>query len=560
MKFPVVFALALGACAPGFKQTPHDRPFQRAADTAPVPKPAPTARISDIWDHMRHSTVVPLGRAISPGRYAKLLIGGRSASDVNAFGQVPDSAWFTNRIGRRAVAPEVLERGPNVSDGPAAGPLTVIGGKPSGVTPGVVLRDAAGVVWHVKFDHPAWPELASGAEMVASRFLWAAGYHVPETWLVRLDLGRLRLAPNAMTRDEYGLSKRCEPSDLDELLAQLNPDAEGRLRSIFSRRVPGEVIGPFAYRGFRSDDANDQIPHERRRSLRGLRVLAAWLNNTDTRAQNTIDTFIVDPADPRRGHVRHYLIDFGDSLGAAGVREKHIGEGYEYLVDWPAIGVRIAALGLRSPYWARMYRSPFRSAGVFEADVFEPDRWKPVYANPAFIEATRRDELWAAGLLARFTPGLIVAAVATAEYTEPGAASYVAGVLIRRRGKLLRWVFDRMAPLDNPRVRDGWTVEMTDLEALAGSETRSARIDWSARWNRTRGFDRELARGAGATASANLTAALVDLRKTDGAAFADDPFVTVRFTPRSPDRPAVEVQLRAHAGGLVPVGLDREVE
>ena len=72
------------------------------------------------------------------------MIGGPSALDVNHFGQVLDSPWFTNRIGRRAMSPDEVRVGPNVQEGPAPGPFTVTGGKAEGATPGLFIRDSAG--------------------------------------------------------------------------------------------------------------------------------------------------------------------------------------------------------------------------------------------------------------------------------------------------------------------------------------------------------------------------------------------------------------------------------
>src|SRR5215813_4149639 len=47
--------------------------------------------------------------------------------NVNSLGEVPDSSWFTNRIGVRDMSiAEVLE-GPDTVDGPASGPWLVTG-------------------------------------------------------------------------------------------------------------------------------------------------------------------------------------------------------------------------------------------------------------------------------------------------------------------------------------------------------------------------------------------------------------------------------------------------
>src|SRR5262245_40270893 len=49
------------------------------------------------------------------------------ALNVNTLGEVPDSSWFTNRLGRDAMSIEDVLRGPDQVDGPADGPWLVTG-------------------------------------------------------------------------------------------------------------------------------------------------------------------------------------------------------------------------------------------------------------------------------------------------------------------------------------------------------------------------------------------------------------------------------------------------
>src|SRR5262245_38302976 len=44
------------------------------------------------------------------------------ALNVNTLGEVPDSSWFTNRIGRYEMTVDEVLRGPNQTDGQAPGP------------------------------------------------------------------------------------------------------------------------------------------------------------------------------------------------------------------------------------------------------------------------------------------------------------------------------------------------------------------------------------------------------------------------------------------------------
>lgn len=542
-----------------WKQGPHDRQYQRVARPTPHAMPQRNAD-TDWWDHALHSTAIPLGRLASPSRYVGWAIGGRAALDVNDFGQVPDSPWFENRIGRRTLEPRALLDGPPGRP-PADGQLTIISGKPGGVTPGMVVRDTAGVVWFVKIDPPAYPELTTGAEIIADRLLWAAGYHVPEMHIVDLELRRLVLAPDARMLDEYTREVRMDEAALRTMLIHLNPSSKGRLRALFSRALPGIPIGSFSYEGTRTDDPNDVVPHERRRSLRGLWLFSAWINNTDTRRHNTLDTFIPVAKGAPLGHVRHHLLDFGDSLGATGSREKYVSEGYDELVDWREIGKNFLAAGLRYPYWVQVKRSPYRGVGVFEAEVFDPSRWRPRYPNPAFLEATPSDTFWAASILARFDRAHILAAVTAADYTEAGAADFVYRALRKRREKLLAYAFRNMLALDDPRVVDRYEVVLTDLEVLAGLRAPTDGYRWTVRWNRTRARDTRLAEGETSGPSFDLRAAVAEAIRVGGDDFARDPYLTlsVRRPRGEAEGPQVEIQLRVVRDHLLPVGLDREV-
>ena len=58
------------------------------------------------------------------------------AKNVNTIDEVPDSSWFTNRIVARPITMDEAVLGPLTSDGPAAGPWTVVAQKVQGSLPG----------------------------------------------------------------------------------------------------------------------------------------------------------------------------------------------------------------------------------------------------------------------------------------------------------------------------------------------------------------------------------------------------------------------------------------
>lgn len=549
MSRSLLLALAIASgCGPAWKQGKHDRLFQREF---PLRLHfAPRERTpSDWWDYALQTTVRPLGRAISPARYLAAATGGRDAYDVNDFGQVPDSGWFENRIGKRDYSAAEAARGAATA-GPAPGELRIVNGKIEGASPGFIVIDSKGETWFVKLDPPAFPDMSTSAEVIASRLLWLAGYHVPEMLALDIEVKRFALDPEAKKRDDYNRRVPLLQSDLDGLFAGLNPDAAGRIRALFSRQLAGEILGPFSWRGTRIDDPNDHIDHQHRRSLRGLWVFYAWLNNTDARQQNTLDVHHRVTGDGR-GFIRHYLIDFGDSFGAAGTREKVASEGHIYIVDWVDMFTNLITLGLRYPDWLQFHRSRFHSVGPFESRVFSPVDWKPQFPNPAFNERTRGDIFWAASILARIQPRHIRAAVSAGRYREPGAAAYVARTLIQRRAKILRWAFRHQAALDRPRLAGDHLI-VDDLVALAGGDP--GELLWKARWNRTAHGD--VALGSGRTRQPRIPLAPLIARARGIDGFSGDPFVTVRIHRVGRDE-AIEVHLRVASDRVVLAGLER---
>lgn len=565
-----IVAIALGAalfagCAAdrSWRDAPHDRWFQHTPP--PELHPLPKKSIYSAWySSLIHTSIRPLGEALSPGEHLENVFDLVPALDTNAFGQVNDSAWYTNRITRGKMTAADVARGPNQLDGPAPGVLEVIGGKVEGATPGLVVRDSQGVVFLVKFDPPAFPEMSSSAEVISAKLLWAAGYNVPENYVVNFELSRLVLAPNAKATGEYGKEVTLDDAGMFAIIAHANPYKDGTIRALFSRYLPGTPAGNFEYRGTRSTDPNDKIAHERRRSLRALGMFSAWINNTDTAAENTYDAFMVSHDDPKKGHLVHYLLDFGDSLGAAGVRPKVQNQGYEGVLDWPMIARGFFGVGIWYPYWLPVLRSPYRSVGIFEAETFEAKRWRPEAPNPAFDRAGPLDRYWAASILSRFTPEFMAALVGSVKYSEDGAFEWVLRVLLQRQYKLMEYGFSRVLALDDAVLHEGAVLAMRDLELEAGlmMDASAVKYKYSVRWNRDGDDDVEL--GAGDTDLPTIELASAIARARADSEFDDDPFLTVTWwRPRENGElgPKVEAHVRVlGARSAMLVGLDREVD
>lgn len=402
------------------------------------------------------------------------------ALNVNTLGEVPDSSWFTNRLGVRDFSLGEVLRGPDRTDGPAGGTWQVTGRPDAGITPKFTIKDARGDTYLIKLDPAAAPELPSSVELISTKIFHAIGYHVPEDYLVTFDRARLSVAPGARLRKASGGRRPIDAADIDRWLANTPRTEDGRIRALASRYVPGRVVGQFRYSGTRPDDPNDIYPHERRRELRGLKVFAAWLNHDDARAINSIDTYVEDGG---RHYIRHYLQDFGSNLGSGSTSAQQPRGGYEYLIEGRAIVKGLFSAGLWTRDWTRATYPTHPSLGNVEADFFQPWKWKTEYPQPAFDQMDAADAFWAARIASRFTDRMLRSIVEVGRLSDPAAARYLTDVLITRRDKVVTYWITRTTPLDDfaiERRGDELTVTFDDAAARLGITTRPA--TYRARW------------------------------------------------------------------------------
>lgn len=278
-------ATSLMSCATagGSVRFENRDPVWRVADRHPIPKP-------DEREQVFTDLFVALFRA--PILDGLSFPGFERAENINSLGEVPDSTWWTNRIGVRSMSPREVAFGPGGGERPAL-PFTILRTKIGGAMPGFLVEDANGVKYVFKFDLTEAPEVESAADVIAARLLWAIGYNVPDDQVVYFDREDLSLAEDAVREDAVGEEIPLEDGHVDEVLEQIaDPDDEGKWRGLVSRFVEGETIGGYPMKGTRSDDPNDRVDHEDRRDLRAHGVFFAWLDQTDTKEANTLDTWI----------------------------------------------------------------------------------------------------------------------------------------------------------------------------------------------------------------------------------------------------------------------------
>ena len=338
------------------------------------------------------------------------------AQNINTIDEVPDSSWFTNRVGTRPLTVEEITRGPVTGPAPQPGNWTISREKSSGAAPGFTATDSGGHTWFVSFDAPANPDGATGAVVVSTKLFWALGYNQVEYFVSDVRRESLVIAQDATKRRPNGKRTPLTQDDIDEVLERADQKEDGSYRIAAGRMLPGKVLGGFKYLGTRPDDPNDLVPHEHRRELRALRVFGAWANLVDQKAGNTLDTVITDG---KRGVVKHYLQDVGSTFGVGANAPHDWNEGWEYVIEGGPAWRKLFTLGLaRSEYQKADYED-VPAAGRFEGDSFDPLTWRPRVPTGAHIEMRDDDAFWAARRLMAVTDELIRAAVKTGQYRDP---------------------------------------------------------------------------------------------------------------------------------------------
>ena len=484
----------------------------------------------------------------APGNHDKI-----HAINVNTLDEVPDSSWFTNRIGRRPMSVAEIVKGPDTIDRFEVTDWMLTRDKgPAGFQPGFRAFDARDTrrtpqLYQLELDTEPYPELATGAEMIGTLLYHAIGYNVVDTYIVNVDPKRVKIVEGARATDASG-RRRFVQADLDEIFRLGKPNPDGTYRMTASRFVEGEPRGNFKHYGTRPDDPNDIYPHEHRRELRANRVFAAWLNHDDSRAVNTLDMLVTEGA---RKHLKHYMFDFGSILGSSPDRRW---SGNEYMYEKGPTLAGLGSLGLWIQPWQfhKYRRDLWESVGRIEADTFEPERWKAEYPNQAFNNLRPDDAFWAARIVAAFSNEAIAAVVKRAAYTDPKVTEFLTSVLITRRDKIAKTWLNGVNPLVDFRLAADGTLTFENAAVKAGAATpaKGYTIAWSRFDNAA---DTHQAVGSPQTVSEPLARAPAGL--------GEGPYVAVTVRSEHPDHPAwaapVQVYFRREGIGWKAVGLER---
>jgi hypothetical protein len=461
------------------------------------------------------------------------------AQGVNTLGEVPNNSWYENRNYYRPMSKDEIQRGPGIASPPdTSGKWLVSRPKTEGVTPGFNIKDPKGKTYVMKFDPLDHKEISTAADTLVSKLFYALGYFVPENYIVYFTRDQLEVDPKAKIIDVDGRPRSMTSRDVTEILLRVPKGPDGRYRGSASSYIQGDPIGPHRYFGTRKDDPNDIYPHEHRRDQRGLWVSSAWLGHDDSRDINSHDTVVTENG---RKFVKHYLIDFGSTLGSASNRPNSPRSG-NYLFSWDEVLGQFFTFGLNVPRWAKAKYPHHPSVGLFEWQVFNPETWRPEYINPAFHNALPDDTFWAAKQVMAITDDQIRWAVETGEYSDAAARDWVVECLIQRRNKIGRTFFAKVLPLDRFRV-EGNALAFEDLGAKYGYyPARRYRATWVSFNNQT-------------GASTPVTGDGLSLPDAAGNASPGSYFVARLFGDN--EEMDIHVTIRLEASGWNVVGIER---
>ena len=418
-------------------------------DTAAIEQPGEEASYQ-YWDRIDNTIFHQIEKPLDLNRVFRFagetlgISGPKQADNINLLDEVPESSWYTYRHYYKPMSPEEIARGPNTVQPDTSGTWTIFSAKLEGANPGFFAEDARGNRFLIKFDGPDYPELTTSAEVIATKIFYAAGYYVPESTITYFDPDEVQVGEGVMV-EEMGEERQMTQEDYRNIISVAARDNRGYVRALASKFVDGVPLGPWNFKGTRSDDPNDRVAHEHRREIRGMRVISSWLNDTDRRDANTMSVYT------GQGYIRHLVQDFGNTLGANGASIHYPIYGQAYLIDPRYMMISGLSLGMYVLPWEEIDAPdyiPHPSVGYFRSESFRPGQWVSVHPIPAFENMTLRDAFWGAKQVMSFSDEDIRVIVETGKISNQEAEEYLVQTLIERRDMIGDYWFRKINPID----------------------------------------------------------------------------------------------------------------
>ncbi len=445
-------AAALTACLVAPPRFFDRAPVTRVDDMRPIPLPATRVDPIDVLLLSEAFVRRPALDVLAPGRIPR-------AGDVSSLDEVPTSSWFRGDVPAAD------------ADGPPVPPLRVLGAErtPCGDTVGLPVLDARGKRYELRRDSADRPRMRTAAAAIGSRLARAVGYRTPAVHLLDVSPDDLVVIPTARTPESIGdpgvlvgplLVEHADRAKARFLEAPL-PVGEARLRVAATRWPVGIDVGRTIDTGLRDDDPNDEIAHEDRRTLRGLRVLAGWLGLTRFGAHSLRDVYVGEPG---KGHLQHALVRFDGALGADAVVDRRPEQRDE--------GLLLLSFGLAPDPEVEPTQRRFLSIGQLEGRVLLDQVRTPLPFVP-IERAQPADLYWMAKRIGAVSIQVIDAAVREGRLDDPGAASWLVRTLDLRRRHLLEQIYAKVTPVEFRGVKN-LSLLLCDLLVFSGFASASA--------------------------------------------------------------------------------------
>ncbi|MEM6732616.1 MAG: hypothetical protein AAF658_13745, partial [Myxococcota bacterium] len=288
---------------------------------------------------------------------------------------------------------------------------------------------------------------------------------------------------DAVVKDVFGNKSQLTRLAFEGVLKDGGIEPGRAFTVLASRFLDGVPKGGFEPEGVRADDANDTIPHQDRRELRGSRILFAWLQHTDIKPQNSIDMYTEDPSKPDTHYLMHYWVDFGLSLGTFGHGRNWQWDGYAHTFDFGLMGKSLITFGLWNAPWENTVTPDVPGVGHFSSEHFHVDDFRAIYPFLPHERADRLDSFWATKILMRFTPEHIRTAVEQGGYEHQESVDYLVKTLVERQRSIGRVWLTRVTSFDEVRLDHG-RLCAADLLVKAGLDEGTPRY-------RAHAYDRE---------------------------------------------------------------------
>ena len=437
------FALAIALTSCAYRPARfYDRPpVTDARDRNAIPMPAfrwvsEPVYLSEVYLHRPIRGTLDI-EAIPP------------SGDVNSMDEVPDSSWFSGR----KVEVGDMARGPD-GPGPPRPPFTVLSDNARAVSfSGFSVSDARGQRYEMLIDPMDRPEMRTGAAVIASRLVWGLGLYTPPAYVTSVR-------PEHFWRSEAGTP------DVPAILTSGARATLGSYRVAALAMPPSVWIGYAPESGVRGDDLNDVVPHENRRTLRSLKVFAAWLALSGLGPSKTMDRYVGAPGE---GHVVHWLVGLDDALGAdevVRVTDPPPGQG------GGSPFFRLITLGLTPNPAPRPTQVEIPALGELTADV-DPRSFGPSTPYEPADRLTAGDGYWAAKRIAALSSVHIALAIEASKISDPRARQTIQRVLEARRERVIHHWFDKVTPLELTAL-EGTRLQLRDLAVHHGLERLEA--------------------------------------------------------------------------------------